>query len=170
MKLSLFIAIILFTEGIGLVKAALGPWIYEEGNRTAWKKACTYPERIAGVETSTGVTKTNSLTSCSSLCWSNPVCSHFVFVNNATCFTKWKPESSWQPMYITNPKLANLYSCGYVPSRVFTSAIRTQKCNITSDPNKVSLLMGSANLPQKWISMLNNLVNMTLSLRVFGTN
>ncbi len=152
-----------------------GTWLPgDPNNNTIWRKACDFPKAygIFIIRTDSN-TKMDSLASCAAHCWAATTCTHFVYINNSTCHsTSW--NSRWkqvlQPVEITTPKLAKLYACGYVPSRITTSALETQKCTIKSTNfNGISLPMGDSNLPKQWISMMNNLVNITLSLNVFGT-
>ena len=172
-------AIIPFTDAItGSTSPTVvlrGTWLpADPGNQTMWRKACDFPNAFGVfiIRTDTK-TDTDSLASCAAHCWATTTCTHFVYINNSIChITSW--NSRWkhvlQPIEITKPKLAKLYVCGYVPSRITTSTLETQTCTIKSTNfNRISIPMGESNLPKQWISMMNNLVNMTISLNVFGT-
>ncbi len=166
-------AVFRLTDAIEIVTAPKGKWISGDiVNRTMWQKACDFPKLNGLITIRTDSRKMNSLASCAALCWATSTCTHFVYINNTTCYSaSWNPRwnsNLLQPIEITNPDLAKLYICGYVPSRRTTVSLNTQKCKITSSPARVVLPMGDSNLPKYWVSLISNLVNMTLPLHLFG--
>lgn len=134
-------------------------------NNSLIRKNCDFP-KMHGWATSVDEKKMNSSTSCAEFCLVNTTCSHFVFFNT-TCYIKHMPRWLW-PTEVYTRRFSNMYTCGYIPTRLSSPAIYTARCTITTDFNKVSLPTGLFNLPQRWLSILNNLVNMTLSLHLFG--
>ena len=166
-------AVFLLTDALDLVTAPKGKWISGDfANHTMWRKACDFSIVNGLITIRTDSRKMNSLASCAALCWATSTCTHFVYINNATCYTAaWNPHwnsNLLQPIEITNPNISNFYACGYVPSRRTTVSLYTQKCKITTSPARVVLPMGDSNLPKYWVSLISNLVNMTLPLHLFG--
>ncbi len=78
------------------------------------------------------------------------------------------PYALW-PVDVGHRKYQKLYACGYVPHKMLTENIFWNKrCVFPSDWEKIELQRGYDNMPVYWLSLLNDLVNMTLSLKTFG--
>ncbi len=167
-------AVFLLADAVEIVTAPKGKWIpADTASRTMWQKACDFPKLNGLITIGTDSRKMDSLASCAALCWATSTCTHFVYINNSICYSaSWNPRwnsNLLQPINITNPDFSKLYACGYVPSRRTTVSLNTQKCKINTSPARVVLPMDDSNLPKYWVSLISNLVNMTLPLHLFGT-
>ena len=166
---STYVILLTSADSNYVLPTPVGKWspVDPTNNNTMWRKACDFPRNF-GYQTSSGVKKMDSLASCAAYCFNSPSCSHFVFVNDTTCYTKFMPYALW-PMDVGHRKYQKLYSCGYVPHKMLTEDIFWNKrCVFPSDWEKIELARGYDNMPVYWLSLLNDLVNMTLSLKTFG--